>query len=203
MTAVCGHFYLFRRQQGKHMENLLLISNLNDFVFCPYSIYLHNVYNALDSEQYQQTVQVAGKNAHETIDQATHDTKAHIMHGISVYSEQYGLIGKIDTYDAKLKKLTERKNQIKQIYDGYKLQLYAQYFALIEMGFEVNQIGFYSLKDNKPHPVPIPDAEQTQWFADYVNRIRRYDPSQALNDINPTKCQYCIYRSLCDQTEDE
>lgn len=123
------------------------------------------------------------------------------MHGMSVYSEKYGLIGKIDTYDSNQHKLTERKNQIKKIYDGYKLQLYAQYFALVEMGFEVHKMGFYSLKDNKPHPVDIPDAQQTQWFSDYIERIRRYDPSQALADINPTKCQYCIYRPLCDQTD--
>lgn len=26
------------------MENYISISTLNDFIFCPYSIYLHNVY---------------------------------------------------------------------------------------------------------------------------------------------------------------
>lgn len=32
------------------MDNLIAISTLNDFIFCPYSIYLHNVYMDMDKE---------------------------------------------------------------------------------------------------------------------------------------------------------
>ena len=123
------------------MEPILLISNLNDFVFCPYSIYLHQVYGALDGDLYYEKVQIDGKNSHESIDNATHDTNAHVLLGTSIYSDKYGLMGKIDMFDSKKMHLTERKNQIKQIYDGYLLQLYAQYFCLIEMGFEVKSMG--------------------------------------------------------------
>ena len=30
------------------MDNAIRISHLNDFLFCPYSIYLHNIYDAID-----------------------------------------------------------------------------------------------------------------------------------------------------------
>ena len=181
------------------MEPILLISNLNDFVFCPYSIYLHQVYGALDGDLYYEKVQIDGKNSHESIDNATHDTNAHVLLGTSIYSNKYGLMGKIDMFDSKKMRLTERKNQIKQIYDGYLLQLYAQYFCLIEMGFEVKSMGFHSLKDNRPFPIDIPNVQQTHWFENYLDKIRAYDPSQALTKINPNKCKFCIYSALCEQ----
>ena len=31
------------------MENPIIISNLNDFIFCPASIYFHNIYGQQDS----------------------------------------------------------------------------------------------------------------------------------------------------------
>ena len=33
-------------------EDYISISTLNDFIFCPYSIYLHNVYMESDSYMY-------------------------------------------------------------------------------------------------------------------------------------------------------
>lgn len=181
-------------------HNVLNISQLNDFIFCPYSIYLHNVYQNLDEEHYHDTPQVAGKQAHETVDKGSYSTKKNVLTGIFVYSEYYGLIGRIDQYFIESKKLVERKKKIKTIYDGYKLQLYAQYFCLIEMGFEVEYLGFYSMDDNKNHPIDIPNDEMTLWFENHLANIRHYNPSIALNNINSNKCQYCIYMPLCDQT---
>lgn len=181
-------------------HNVLNISQLNDFIFCPYSIYLHNVYQNLDESQYHDTPQIAGKQAHETVDSGSYSTKKNVLTGLFVYSEKYGLIGRIDQYFAETKKLIERKKHIKTIYDGYKLQLYAQYFCLIEMGIEVHHLGFYSKDDNKSYPIPLPDYQIKVWFEHSLDSIRHYNPSIALQNINPNKCQYCIYRSLCDQT---
>ncbi len=49
-------------------EDYISISTLNDFIFCPYSIYLHNVYMESDEGLYHATPQTRGRNAHETID---------------------------------------------------------------------------------------------------------------------------------------
>lgn len=46
------------------MDNLIAISTLNDFIFCPYSIYLHNVYMDMDKDAYHATPQTRGRNAH-------------------------------------------------------------------------------------------------------------------------------------------
>lgn len=50
------------------MEDYISISTLNDFIFCPYSIYLHNVYMETDEGLYYATPQTHGRFAHETID---------------------------------------------------------------------------------------------------------------------------------------
>jgi CRISPR-associated protein Cas4 len=50
------------------MYDYIAISTLNDFIFCPYSIYLHNVYITCEEELFHAVPQTRGKAAHETID---------------------------------------------------------------------------------------------------------------------------------------
>jgi CRISPR-associated protein Cas4 len=50
------------------MDDYISISSLNDFIFCPYSIYLHNVYMETDEDNYHATPQTRGKVAHQSID---------------------------------------------------------------------------------------------------------------------------------------
>lgn len=42
------------------MDDYISISLLNDFIFCPYSIYLHNVYMESDESQYHAAPQTMG-----------------------------------------------------------------------------------------------------------------------------------------------
>ena len=50
-------------------ESYILISTLNDFIFCPYSIYLHNVYESTDESLFHATPQAQGCITHETVDE--------------------------------------------------------------------------------------------------------------------------------------
>lgn len=50
-------------------EDYISISTLNDFIFCPYSIYLHNVYENTDESLFHATPQTQGRIAHETVDE--------------------------------------------------------------------------------------------------------------------------------------
>lgn len=45
------------------MNDLIAISTLNDFIFCPYSIYLHQVYVDADEDMYHAKPQTRGRNA--------------------------------------------------------------------------------------------------------------------------------------------
>lgn len=50
------------------MDDLIVISNLNDFIFCPASIYFHKLYGSEDTIMYQSKAQLDGTKAHEKID---------------------------------------------------------------------------------------------------------------------------------------
>lgn len=54
------------------MEDYIQIATLNDFIFCPYSIYLHNIYADSENSTYQATPQTRGSLAHQTVDQKIH-----------------------------------------------------------------------------------------------------------------------------------
>ena len=49
------------------MEETILISYLNDFIFCPISIYFHKLYGGLKKELYQTTYQTEGTNAQKNL----------------------------------------------------------------------------------------------------------------------------------------
>ena len=89
------------------MEDVILLSQLNDFIFCPVSIYFHNLYGP-DTEKilYQGKAQIAGTKAHETIDEKRTKTN-HIIMSLDVFCEKYRLSGKIDMFDVKNGRLTE------------------------------------------------------------------------------------------------
>lgn len=47
------------------MRELIPISSLNDFLFCPYSLYLHQVYRGTaEEETVKATPQLVGTEAH-------------------------------------------------------------------------------------------------------------------------------------------
>lgn len=119
------------------MDDIISISNLNDFIFCPASIYFHKLYGSQDNLTYQSSYQINGSKAHESVDNSSYSTKKSIITALDVYSDKYKLSGKIDIYDMEKQLLIERKKHISKIYDGYVFQLYAQYYALTEMGYAV------------------------------------------------------------------
>lgn len=184
------------------MDNYILITWLNDYVFCPYSIYMHNVYSTIDDKVYYTTSQTKGIQAHSSIDNQKYSTHKDDLCGIEVYSDYYGLVGKIDLYHQKKKLLVERKRKIVNIYDGYRYQLYAQYFSLLEMGYEVDEICFQSLIDNKRYKVDLPTGEELENFERVIVEIKKFNPNFIKDKIiiNVNKCKYCIYRELCDIT---
>ncbi|MGL4853991.1 MAG: type V CRISPR-associated protein Cas4 [Lentisphaeria bacterium] len=179
------------------MENYIIITMINDFIFCPYSIYFHNVYqNSFDKETYQQTPQKVGQAAHHAIDSQKHSTKKNILQALSIYSQKYNLVGKIDTFNIETGELIEQKYSVTRIYDGFRFQIYAQYFALTEMNYQVKSLQIYSKKDNKHYPIPIPNEAEVAEFENIIHQINHFDFAAPFSQ-NPKKCQNCIYNPLC------
>lgn len=174
------------------------ISNINDFIFCPHSIYLHGIYESFSKEVYHDTPQKAGSLSHERIDEHTYSSAKRYLQGIPIYSSSYNLVGKIDIYDRTTQTLIERKHHLKQIFDGHRYQLYAQMACMQEMGHTITALKIHSITDNKRHTIPIPNKQEWQQFTDTLQAMQRYQPSDDIS-TNENKCANCIYYQLCDK----
>lgn len=181
------------------MNEPIAISQLNDFIFCPYSIYLHNVYMESDESLYHASPQVKGKIAHETIDDPKASAQNRDMVAITVWSETLQIYGKIDIYRASTQTLIERKYILKQIFRGQLYQLWAQYFCMKEMGYDVKRLAFYESSTHKTYPISLPNEQERKELEYFIASFRRFNPSQPIT-VNPNKCRHCIYCSLCDKT---
>lgn len=184
------------------MEQYIPISFLNDFIFCPKSLYNHQLYGNFAKSIYQQKPQLAGLNAHKAIDQKKYSTKKTILQSYDIYSDKYKLYGKIDTFDTERGLLRERKNHIITIYDGYVFQVYAQCHALREMGFEVNKIELYDISANRIFPISLPEnnPDMQDKFEKTICDLNSFDVLKDKVNVNPEKCKTCIYNLLCDQS---
>ena len=183
------------------MIEYISISTLNDFIFCPYSIYLHNVYMESDEDVYKAVPQTKETLAHRTIDSKKASTKKGDIMSLCVYSDSLGISGKIDMYKSEKYQLIERKNNLKYIFRGQYYQLWAQYFCMIEMGYTVKELAFYEISRNKMIPVDLPTEEDKNELISIINRFIHYNPSNDNFDVNPNKCRHCIYCNLCDKTD--
>lgn len=155
-----------------------------------------------DEDIYHATPQVKGKIAHQTIDNQSYSTNKKDIMSLHVYSEKLGIYGMIDLLKVDKKLLIERKYQLKNIYRGQLYQLWAQYYCLLEMGYEVEHIAFYETSTNKMIPVALPNNTERQELTDFIHSFREYTPNQPLH-INQNKCMHCIYCNLCDKTTED
>lgn len=183
------------------MDCCIPISYLNDFIFCPLSIYYHQLYGNLSTILYQDLPQIEGRAAHDTIDKRRYSTRKSVLQGIEIYSSRYNLCGKIDLFDIESGVLTERKKRIVTVYDGYVFQLYAQYYGLTEMGYCVRELRFYSKDDNAVHKVCLPEEDlvMKDAFEKVISDINCFQ-MDAFEPVNASKCRRCIYEPLCDRS---
>lgn len=184
------------------MNDYISISTLNDFIFCPYSIYLHNVYMEADEGLYHATPQTKGRIAHAGVDNKTYSTRKSDIMSLSVCSEEWKLIGKIDLYKQDRKLLIERKYRLKNIFKGQIYQLWAQYICMIEMGYDVEALAFYETSTNKMFPIELPDEDGLAELKTFMSTFRNFTPDMFVT-ININKCTHCIYCNLCDKTNME
>ena len=176
----------------------ILFSTINDFIFCPASIYFHGLFDDMKKEAYQSKYQIDGTYAHKTIDNGTYSSRKNILMGEMIYCEKYDILGKIDIFDVNKGILTERKKKVSAIYDGQIFQIYAQYFALVELGYIVKKLRIHSLDDNKNHNIDAPtvNAAMLKKFEETLDNMRQFDV-ESFTQVNPKKCSNCIYEPLC------
>lgn len=183
------------------IEYPIIASNINDFIFCPMSIYFHNLYSEQDVLTYHRKEQINGKNAHKNVDANIYSTSKSFICGIDAYSEKYNIHCKIDIYDKNKKMLIERKKKIHKLYDGQIFQLYAQYFSMMEMGYPVQRLRIYSMDDNKNYDILLPneDLEMLEKYEEILRLMNEFD-LEAFEQTNNQKCENCVYESVCSKS---
>lgn len=179
-------------------EQPISIANLNDFIFCPASIYFHSLDESTDDFLVKDSFQINGTAAHEKSDRGEYSTRKTMLQGISVYSSKFNIFGKIDTFDIKKGILVERKKKTSVIYDGYVFQLYAQFFALKEMGYCISELHLYSMDDNKVYRVNLPEEDKDMYnkFCNTISEMNEFK-LELFKQQNVSKCKRCIYEPLC------
>lgn len=177
------------------MDSAIAISTINDFLFCPKSLYLHSIYSSFDTKIYHDTPQTVGSISHENIEEARYTTSKHILQGLSVYSSRLGIKGKIDIYDSKKQYLIERKYRVKQVYLGFRYQLYAQMYCLEEAGFSVERLFIQSLSDNKRYEIPLPTLVEKKEFEEVIFKMKKFN-SKSLQNHSCINCSENIYGLL-------
>jgi len=146
--------------------------------------------------------QIQGRASHETIDQKKYSSLKDEFSGMPVCCNELGIVGKIDIYKVSEKLLIERKYKLLKIYQGQIYQLWAQYFCMIEMGYEVEKLAFYAISSNTTFPVEIPENAQKDELKGFIQQFKTYNPMQEIS-VNINKCTHCIYCNLCDKINTE
>ena len=170
-------------------------------MFCPYSIYLHNIYEETDGDFYKAMPQTRGSIAHRNIEHKTASTRSSCIMSLPVMSERLGVYGKIDMFRQNERTLIERKYKLKRVFQGQAFQLWAQYFCMTEMGYDVRALAFYETSAHKTHPIPLPDEQGLKELKSLILHFRAFNPASSVFNVNSNKCAHCIYCNLCDHTD--
>lgn len=153
-----------------------------------------------DEDVFKAKPQVEGTFAHSATDSGKSSTRKDDLFSLPVYSDELGVMGVIDVYRREKKLLVERKNNLKKIFRGQLYQLWAQYFCLVEMGYQVEQIAFYEISTNKMLYQQLPGAVEKAELMAFVEKFKNYSPERGVFKINHNKCVHCIYCNLCEKT---
>mgnify|MGYP003292976791 CR=1 FL=1 len=184
-------------------DNLIAISLIGNYLYCPYSIYLHNVYMETDDSVYKAEHLYKGSVIHSSIDEKTSSNRKEILLALPIYSESLGLVGKIDMFNVKTGELVERKTKVDKVYPRHIYQLWAQMFCLQEMGYEVKKVSLYDYSSNKKYSVQLPSEQDAIIFYEFLKTMRSYDPSRDSIEVVEQKCRYCIFTNICDKTTED
>ena len=79
-------------------------------------------------------------------------------------------------------------------------QVYAQYFGLVELGYEVEKIVIHDRTHNKNYPITLTEEDKVMFekFERLIEDIRNFDLSDPNFKANIEKCKKCVYSHLCD-----
>ncbi|HXG85267.1 MAG TPA: CRISPR-associated protein Cas4 [Pyrinomonadaceae bacterium] len=152
------------------MEEIISISALNQYVFCPRRCALMHVEGIWSDNEHTAKGTILHKNADERGYETVREAKC--LHALPLYSEKYGLNGKADIVEIRAREIipVEYKKGKRREFDNDNIQLAAQALCLEEM-FKVKiKRGFiYHAASKRRREVFFDDALRGETIATIEN----------------------------------
>ncbi|RDZ43725.1 CRISPR-associated protein Cas4 [Haloferax sp. Atlit-19N] len=174
------------------MTELVNVSDLNQFIYCPRRYWYLHFYDT-QGRNYER---IDGKTTHEN-----QSTRGDWLNELYLESEEVGLKGKIDVLDLDSSRVVpvERKRaESGQYYQSDKVQL-AGYCLLLEQHLNepVEEGAIYLYETDQRMHIPITEQHR-QLVRESVEQMRSMtvDSVPPLVD-NPRKCRSCSAKSYC------
>ncbi len=180
------------------MEPYITFTQIKDYLFSPMTTYLQNIYREFTDSCWKGEALVAGKQAHESIEDGRYSQRKGVLLGKTAYWSEMNVGGKIDVWlpeEGGL--LVERKRLVDRVWDGDRAQLYAQYFALKEEGVPVRRLAVHSLATNRRFFLPVPGRKEKEWLVGIINEMRSRGGGEWLFTRAPdARAERSIYAGL-------
>ncbi len=176
----------------------VLISALNDYVFCPRRCALHHI-EGMWSDNEHTTI---GSLLHEHTDTPGYETDGDVvlLRGLPLYSSRYGLTGKADIVEMRAGRPTpvEYKKGKRRKFENDDVQLCAQAFCLEEMfGVTVEEGFIYHAASRRRRRVTF-DANLRAETLQAIEAVRRLlAEGRVPAAVLAPRCDGCSLRSVC------
>jgi CRISPR-associated exonuclease Cas4 len=180
------------------MEEIISISTLNQYVFCPRRCALMHVEGIWSENSHT----AKGTILHNNADERGYETvrEAKCLHALPLYSEKYGLNGKADIVEIRRDEIipVEYKKGKKCEFDNDNIQLAAQALCLEEMfQTEVKRGFIYHAMSKRRREVFFDEALRRDTSATIEN-VRKLLQTQTIPaaDFQP-RCHGCSLYGTC------
>lgn len=181
-------------------DDLVLISALEHWSYCPRQCGLIHVEQVFDENRYT----LRGRRAHERVDSGVAGTERGVrqLRSITLWSDRLGLIGKSDVIEFRgetpVPVETKSGSSARRDWRHEALQLCAQAICLEEMlGVDVPAGAIYSASDRKRTGIPF-DPDLRRDVERSTVAIREMIRAQRLpGAVNDSRCKKCSLLETC------
>lgn len=182
-----------------NQNELILISSINQYVFCPRRCALIHVEGIFEDNEHT----VKGSLLHDHPDTPgyeTADDSAKILRALPLFSKEHGLVGKADIVEMREKQPTpvEYKKGRKKQWGNDDIQLCAQALCLEEMFHATIDKGFiYHAASKRRREVFFDDKLRGETFQT-IEAVRKMLEDGAVPPaMLAPKCDGCSLRKIC------
>ena len=180
------------------MEDIIAISALNQFIFCPRRCALMHVEGIWSANEHT----AKGTILHTHADERGYEVigNAKLLRALPLYSNQYGLSGKADIVEVRGKEIipVEYKKGKKREFDNDNIQLAAQALCLEEMfNVEIKHGYIYHASSKKRREVFIDKALRTETIKT-IEIVRELLAHENIPQAEyKPRCEGCSLYNIC------